>query len=251
MRFRSRDVGTRVDDRFAHDALHGDLDAVIQPRRHVEVVAAEIRRAPRRLHGVRVHDDQRKVRRRRRRLVEPGLLLLDVGAGGPLDEREPRRRAERAQHHVAGVAGARTLDELGDRHRRAPRGNDGAHVRQHDAGRIDDGDLAFDRPIPIAEEARPESHGQDAEQRHDEQPDEEPFREHRSDELAPRDLPDLLHAAAFPLADTPADPLSVPAIATNTSSRLRRLSSMRAAGTTPSTERIAAVAFTPSRSATS
>ena len=133
-----------------------DLDAAVLARWDVEVVAAEIRSAGRRLDCVRVHDDEREMRGSRRRLVEPELLLLDVGARRPLDEREPRRRTEGVQHHVPRAAGTCALDDLGNDHGRTARRDRLAHLRQHDARRIDDCNLALDRQIGLTEQPRPD-----------------------------------------------------------------------------------------------
>src|SRR5690606_9311740 len=50
----------RIDDRLAQDAPDLVLDAVVEPGRHEEVVAAEPRRALGRLDRIVVHDDERE-----------------------------------------------------------------------------------------------------------------------------------------------------------------------------------------------
>ena len=70
------------------------------------------------------------------------------------------------------------------------------HLRQHGAGRIDDGVLAFDQIAILVEEPGPEDRHQAENDRHDEQADEEALVDHRRDEVPKRDVQDAGHAGS-------------------------------------------------------
>ena len=149
-------------------------------------------------------DDERQAARRGLVVGQPRFLLLRIGVGRTLHDREPGDGAEREPRGLAGVVARdlahalRRLDQHLPRLIGAPRGDAiGAErvreFRADHARRVDDGDLALHLHA-AHHHARKDRRAEGADRRRQHQAEDERPREDRGREFPDRHQEDLLHA---------------------------------------------------------
>ena len=178
---------------------------VVETGWHVQVVGAERSAGVCRFHRIRVNHDEGRVAQAVRLLVEPQLRGLDVRDGRQCREPHVRSGPERfvdglrqrgvrhSPEHLPGRSG--TAGEFLP----APPGaglrfERGAQLREHDAGRVDDGVLSLGPVGAVVEDPGPDDRQQANHGRRDEQAEDEALGGHRREKVAEGDVQDADHA---------------------------------------------------------